>query len=299
MTIVRDERGFTMIELLVATTLSLIVLAAALNGLSVFTSASGSENRRNDDQASARIAIDRLTFDLRNVAAPGATAAGALEQAGAYSTVFQTVDSSQVAGGSNLTNVKRVRYCLDTSTPSSETLWKQVQTWTTASAPAIPSTASCPGVAWPNQTMLVQHITNQNNGHQRPLFTYGPGASPTAAQITSVQMDIFLAGVPGQLPPESELTGGAALRNGNEPPVASFTATPANGHLLLNASTSTDPNGQALTYQWSLDGTAIAGATSQQYDLAGLASHSTHTIALSVSDPGGLVGSNSKLVVMP
>ena len=111
-------------------------------------------------------------------------------------------------------------------------------------------------------------------------------------------MDIFLAESPGQTPPESELTGGVALRNGNEPPVASFTATQANGHVLLNASTSTDPNGQALTYQWSLDSSAISGATAQQYDLAGLASRSTHTITLTVGDSGGLTTSATQTVVM-
>ena len=294
---ISDERGFTLIELLVATTVSLIVLGAAAGAITVFMHSNASQERRNEDQTQARLATDRLAFELRNIAAPGVAASGVLEQAASYSIVFQTVDTSQ-GGGANVTDAKRVRYCLDNSTPSSETLWKQVQSWTTASAPAIPSIAGCPDGAWGNQTALVQNITNENNGHNRPLFTYGPGASPTLAAISSVAVDIFLAQAPGQTPLETELTSGIALRNGNEPPVASFTATPVNGQLLLNGSTSTDPNGQALTYQWSLDSSPISGATAQQYTLP-LASNSTHTVALTISDSGGLSAQTTKTVVMP
>src|SRR4029077_10120390 len=94
---ITDQRGFTLIEVLIASTISLIVLAAAVSAIGVFMRSNASQERRNEDQASARLATDRLASELRNVAAPGVAAAGVLEQAGPYSIVFQTVDASQAA----------------------------------------------------------------------------------------------------------------------------------------------------------------------------------------------------------
>lgn len=295
---VGDDHGFTLIELLVTLVIAFIVFAAALSGLEFFARSNASAQRRNENQDQARTAMDRLAFQLRNVAALSGGAVGTLEQAAAYSLIFQTVDTSQIAGGQNPTNKKRVRYCLDASNTTNEILWKQEQTWTTATTPAVPSTAACPDAAWSTRTRLVQGVTNEINGHNRPVFTYGPGANPALVQISSVGADLFLDLGPGQQPGESELTSGISLRNSNQPPTAAFTATQANGHVLLNGSTSSDPNGQALTYQWSLDSSPISGATTQQYDIAGLASGSSHTITLTVSDAGALTSSTTQTVLV-
>jgi type II secretory pathway pseudopilin PulG len=61
----REERGLTLIELLIATTLGLVVIGAALM---MFTSAVGSQPRDTSKVAAiqqARTAVDRITRELR------------------------------------------------------------------------------------------------------------------------------------------------------------------------------------------------------------------------------------------
>ena len=58
-------------------------------------------------------------------------------------------------------------------------------------------------------------------------------------------------------------------------------------HLVLNASGSDDQNGDPLTYQWSYDGTAIPSANGVTLDYDTPTSSGSHTITLTVSDPGG------------
>ena len=76
--------------------------------------------------------------------------------------------------------------------------------------------------------------------------------------------------------------------NANQPPTAVFTATPTTGAapLLVNvdASASTDPDGNILAYDWDFgDGTVGTGPTSNHtYLLAGI-----YTIQLIITDDGG------------
>src|SRR5947209_19272077 len=160
MTPMSQESGFSLIELLVGITLALIVFGGVLTLLDTFQSDARIRQARNENQDNARSAVDRLSRNLRNVAAPSAGAAGALEKGGPYDVVFQTVASDQTFGGQNTSNQERVRYCLDASNPSSENLWLQTQTWTTSSAPAIPDTSTCPSNAWPAKYQIASRITN-------------------------------------------------------------------------------------------------------------------------------------------
>ena len=96
----------------------------------------------------------------------------------------------------------------------------------------------------------------------------------------------------------AELTTAVRLRNANRAPTAAFSLTQQNGYVLGNASQSQDPDGQALSYQWSLGSTAITGATNVRLSYPGLASGTTHTFTLRVTDSGGLSRQLSKSVTI-
>jgi prepilin-type N-terminal cleavage/methylation domain-containing protein len=308
-----EEHGFTLIELLVSMALALIVFGATLSALDVFQNNNRFDLLRNEEQDNARNAIDRLAKDFRNVAAPHRIpeVPGALEQAGPYSIVFQTVNAEAFPNGSeNTTNAMRVRYCLADSglgaSPSNEILWRQVQTWEKEFAPAVPSAnalEACPDEAagdFKSKTQLVSHITNENGGQKRPLFVYGPsGSGENVAVITSVEPTLYLNVNPNQPthPGETQLTSAISLRNGNRQPTAAFTwKAESREKVLLNASESQDPDGLALTYKWS-EGATVFTSTAQVWETeTGQIAKGEHTITLEVTDPGGLTSKTTRQV---
>lgn len=69
----------------------------------------------------------------------------------------------------------------------------------------------------------------------------------------------------------------------NKDPTAVFTMDKVNGKLALDASGSTDPNGDDLSYLWSVDGEAVA-----EGELALIAEpEAGAVVAVSVQDPHG------------
>ncbi len=288
----RDDAGFTLVEVLVVMLLSGVVFGATLNALDSFQRASSTDTLRNEASDNARNTIDRLARQLRNVAAPSVGYVGALEEAEPYSITFQTIDpKSPPKESSNSTNAMRARYCLDSSTPKNEAIWLQLRRWTSATAnpEKAPSKTSCPDLSagdWDSSQRVVTYVTNRNGGQERALFTYGP-SSAEIAQITTVEPHIYIDVRPGQKPGETQQSTAIQLRNANRQPVALFTATEVNGHIVLDASASEDPDGLALAYRWYEDGKEIS-TTSQKYETAKLVEGSTHVYKLEVTDPGGL-----------
>ncbi len=298
----REQSGFTLIELLVGMIITLVVFSGVLYALQVFQQESHNDQARNEIQDNARTTIDRMSHQLRNVAAPSPSSAGALELAGPYDIVFETVNPT-VVYPNNPTNQMRVRYCLDASSSTNETLWFQTQTWTSATVPSVPSTSTCPGPLtgtnpWTTKQVLVSNVTNEIYNQDRELFSYAPIGATSPAQINSVEVDVFLDSNPGKQPGETELKSGIYLRNSFAAPIASFTLSQVNGQVLLDASSSTDPNGQALSYQWSLDGTSIPAGTTQQYNAGSFTHGSVHTFGLTVTSTGGLTDQTSKMVTI-
>ena len=139
MTRVRDQRGFTLIEMIVGMSLSLIVISAAMYLLIALLNDNRSFAFRDDAQADAQTMVERLGRELRSAASPSAGSAGLLEKATSDDVVFQTVSAGQVYPN-NPTNQMRVRYCLD----GNLTLWRQSQTWSSSTAPSVPSTSALP-----------------------------------------------------------------------------------------------------------------------------------------------------------
>jgi prepilin-type N-terminal cleavage/methylation domain-containing protein len=307
MTLTQRQDGFTLVEVIVSIALATIVFGATLTMLDVFQRQNRYDTVRNETQDDARNAIDRLARELRNVAAPKylVELPGALEKAEPYSITFQTIDSLAAPNGSeNATNAMRVRYCLNDSTPTNEILWRQVKRWTSAKAPEPPSGTACPdntAGAWDSSSRLTSHVSNRVGGQNRPVFVYGPKGWSETQQVVSVEPTLYLDLSPGGRPGETQLTSLIAFRNANRQPIAAFTATEVNGHILLNASESADPDGLALSYKWSegtIEGETVLPSTSQQYETGLLASKSTHTFWLKVSDPGGLSASTKQKVTL-
>lgn len=289
----RQENGFTLVELLVTMVLTTIVFGATLTLFEVFQRDNTTDQKRSEVQDDARNAIDQIARQLRNVAAPSAGSPGALLTTNKYSMIFDTIGTgSEFAWGTNTTHTMMVRYCLDNSNNENEVLWMQTKRWAnTSEEPSLPSPSACPDLSgfWTTNgkgtnTRLVQHVTNRISAEKRAMFRY---SAATAPQTASVEVDMFLNLSPKQKHPsgETELTTGIGLRNANRPPIAEFTITRIGRFIRLDASASNDPEGLALTYKWTIDGTAIA-STAQVTEVE--ESVASHTYKLEVVDPGNL-----------
>jgi type II secretory pathway pseudopilin PulG len=286
----RDESGWSLMELLVAMTMMLVVLFATLTTFEQFTSTSALSSVRSEARDRVRVATDRMTREMRNLASPTNSQLQPVDKATAYDVVFQTVDPNGPNGGTNLSNVRRVRYCLNATAPSNEKLWRQIQTWTGSTVPAVPSTTACPDpdTNWTQSSneLIADRLVNQINSQTRPLWLFD---SSIPAGVTTIRTNAFIDINPGSTPGESQLQTGVVLRNQNRAPVASFTASAVgNRHVLLNGSTSYDPAGHALTYVWYDGATKVGNGVTLDY-LA--PSTGSHTLTLNVFNPANLQGS--------
>jgi type II secretory pathway pseudopilin PulG len=322
----RGEHGFTLIELLVSMALSIVLMGIAIGLLTVFLNDTNYDRNRDNAQDDARLLVDRISRDLRSAAAQNTGSYGLLERAQPYDIEFEAVNPSTVYGGSNTYNQYRVRYCLD----SNNTVWRQTETWTTATPPAVQNSTACPDPSnvWAAKTngqpccIELTDVTNEIGGDTtRPLFTYGPPGYSGLPQIEEVQVNVITDLNPGHLPgPSPQLTSGIFLRNENSPPTASFTATKTSAgtstwDVTLNGSASTDPNGQTLAYQWYANsgsgGTCTNGgesgpstgllsnATTEISDGGDYTNGTTETFALVVTDTQGLTTCSSQQVSFP
>jgi type II secretory pathway pseudopilin PulG len=285
----RSERGeMSLIEMLVAISIFSGVLGATLFTFQTFDTLSRRDVDRAASQDSARTSVDRLAKDLRNLASPTIEKPQAVDKATAYDLIFQTVDPIGPNAGSNSANIKRVRWCLDSSNASNEKLYVQEQTWTTLTTPDPPANGSCPASGWTTTTVLATNLTNAYKGQTRPLFAYD---STTLTAVHEIHVDLYSDLDPAKAPNETHITTGVFLRNQNAAPVASFTyALNGSTAIVLNGSQSYDPEGDALNYSW-LDGGKKVG-TGVTFSLP-VTSKSSHSIQLQVFDPSGLEGDST------
>jgi type II secretory pathway pseudopilin PulG len=278
----------SLIEMLVAISIFSGVLGATLFTFQTFDTLSRRDVDRAASQDSARTSVDRLAKDLRNLASPTIEKPQAVDKATAYDLIFQTVDPIGPNAGSNSANIKRVRWCLDSSNASNEKLYVQEQTWTTLTTPDPPANGSCPASGWTTTTVLATNLTNAYKGQTRPLFAYD---STTLTAVHEIHVDLYSDLDPAKAPNETHITTGVFLRNQNAAPVASFTyALNGSTAIVLNGSQSYDPEGDALNYSW-LDGGKKVG-TGVTFSLP-VTSKSSHSIQLQVFDPSGLEGDST------
>jgi prepilin-type N-terminal cleavage/methylation domain-containing protein len=311
----RDERGMTLIEVLIAATIMLIVLGTSMTLLTALGNNHTLTEQHNDAQDRARVFTDRMARELRNLASPSLFTENyqaqpeAVETAGPYDLVFRIVDEVRPGGSQNEANVMRVRYCLG-GTADDGTLYRQEQTWTdraSSDPPAAPSTAACPGTSgWTTTAQITDGLVNRIGAQNRPLFAFN-SADPT--RITQVRTELFVDPTPTTAPVETRLASGVTLRNQNRVPVASAdirVTDPVGNKALANGSGSEDPEGMPLSYQWYLDPpTPLPDCSLVPKDVSckaeGVvaditATNGWHTIVLLVRDPAGLPATETREV---
>jgi prepilin-type N-terminal cleavage/methylation domain-containing protein len=252
----RDERGFTLIELLVVMAVAIIVLSATLLTFTTLSNSAHDNNIRLETTEVAREALDVQARQLRNLA-KRLNHTPVLDTVEPFDLIFQTSDPNRTW----------VRYCLDTTnapaTPSQARLWTQERSLvsTTASPVSAAMRAGCPSGSpdWTSTRVVADHLTNREGGVDRPLFRYrcttGTAclSSPdTYDQVINVAAQAFVDTDPFSAVPELRVATGIHLRNQNQPPVATFVATPSSATrtVVLNASGSTDFEGRTLNYYW-------------------------------------------------
>jgi prepilin-type N-terminal cleavage/methylation domain-containing protein len=286
-----DQRGFTLIELIVAMSLMMIVLGATLTAFTDFTNANQRVEQQNDAQNRARLASDALARELRNMASPTDGLTNAIDKAESYDLVFKSVDQALPGGSQNTRSLRRIRYCFDSSLPTNGRLWRQVQTWTSSTVPAVLSTASCPGSGWPTTILVADKMSNRVGGADRPVFSYLYRGGQTTPNILSLRTDLFVDVTSKGSPAETRLSSGVFLRNQNRSPQAVFnvTLTVNPGSLVFNGSASSDPEGKNLTYEWYVDGSQTPVGTGLIYNYA-VTGPRVVNVTLKVYDPAGLAG---------
>lgn len=282
-----SERGeSSLVGLLVASTLFLGVMSATLSMFGTHERVVRNTSERAEAQVRARTALDRLARELRNVEAPSAATPQVLERSTDTDLVMRAADSRAPNAGTNTPNVRRIRWCLD----AQGSLWRSVQTWTSATAPAMLSTAGCPG-GWPNAKVAAQDVVNAAQGVQ--LFAYD---NADARFITAVRATVAVDADTRGGAAATRISTGVFLRNQDRPPSADFDATVSGqGVISLNASRSSDPDNAPMTFSWTEGSTVIAcRSIICSYDPPGEAA--ARTITLTVTDAAGLTATATKVV---
>jgi prepilin-type N-terminal cleavage/methylation domain-containing protein len=157
-----SEAGFTLVELLVAMTLSLIVLFALLQTFDAFSTSAARQTRVTDASDQVRRTMDSVIHDLRQ--------AQTIEVADPNDLVYTVTDSAA--------QTTRVRICLDGATSR---LWRS--SVTTPNPPAMPIAAgtACPTAA--SGAYLVALLRSANST-TNPIFRYDVNAQSAVRNVS-------------------------------------------------------------------------------------------------------------------
>jgi len=131
------------------------------------------------------------------------------------------------------------------------------------------------------------------------LFTYKSDGASTPSTI-AVAIHPVVDWNPNIKPDATELQSSVDLRNLNRAPTASMSCQGlASGHAVCDATASTDPDGEQLTYSWTMNGTALTTDTINRIDKSPLTSKATYTFVLTVTDSAGVSSTVTRSVTMP
>jgi prepilin-type N-terminal cleavage/methylation domain-containing protein len=276
------EDGFTLVELLVAMTLTLLLASVALGAFETFDRGVAANNRLTDAQDTARRELGVMVRTLREAGAP-AGADGVLPIA-----VTRTADNDIVFRsrawpgepdtGSTADHLER--FCLNTAT---KILWFDGKHANTAGS-ADPGTA-CPSTAagWTRHREVARKAIN-TAASAKKLFSY----TSRDGQVRSVQISLRLDGGGATTSRELPLASGASVRGALGPQVtASDISTPTcaqPGRALLSLDVGTP---------LSLAEVPLAGGSEVSIPVGPgkilvAASSATRSVRLVVTDPLGL-----------
>jgi prepilin-type N-terminal cleavage/methylation domain-containing protein len=307
----RDERGMTLIEVLIVCVISTIILGATLAAFESFYRSDRASEFQRDNVENARVALGVVARQLRNLAnpvvQPGGTTPQTIYRATDNDFIFQTSDPAKTW----------VRYCLDTTsggaTAAHAKLWT-AESPSSSTDPTVPSamTGACPGSGSGITTRVVSDsVSNAAGGMDRPVFTYAcqsgqPVTCPASAtdypKITMVGAQLFVDASSTDHIREMQVSTAAFLRNQNQSPTAAVTGPVrvAPYKFMFNGSGSSDPEGRSLDFHWYMDTAppstfSCAGPYDDVWngptftnDFTSAQNNTTHSVWLIVCDPGGL-----------
>jgi prepilin-type N-terminal cleavage/methylation domain-containing protein len=260
----RDERGFTLVELLVAMTVGLIVSFAALTVFDGFNRGVAANSRLTDAQDSARRQVAQMVGILRDAGAPAPKAAAqpaTIVSAAANDVVFRSTSwPGENATGTALGTYHTQRLCLDVAT---RTVWFD-GIRAGAVGPTTPGSA-CPSAAtgWTHKEMA----RNSVNTTADPLFRIG------TAPIRSIGLSLRLEGGTNASSRPLELNSGGTVRGGLAPQVTASDLT-----ITCNS----EGSGKPLLTLIGAPGATLTSAVSSIAMGAG-------KILLNVANPGSIL----------
>jgi prepilin-type N-terminal cleavage/methylation domain-containing protein len=308
-----EERGFTLIEVMMVCSIFLVVLGATLTAFTAFTSANRRGEKQADQAETARVGLDIAARQLRNLANPTVTASTTIDRAEPYDFIFQTSDPAKTW----------VRYCAQTTPPASTNAARLWETESSSATLSAGNRAACPGTGWGTAHVISEKVSNRANAADRPIFTFEctagqPASCPASAadysRITNVGIELFVDDKVGDSLKEMRVSTAVYLRNQNEPPIAVATsARKATRQIIFNGAGSSDPEGRTMDFIW-FKGTAPTAAdfpscTAVPTRAVGEGVTYTHTFTeaigstvnfwLVVRDPGCLTSTYPISVVVP
>lgn len=282
----------SLIELLVAMSLITVVVMATMTAFISFNKNERINRLHNESTDQARLTIERLSSQLRNLASPIDNQPQSVEKAEPFDLVFLTVDAVKPEGSDNARNIKRVRYCVGELSGGKAPLIRQQQTWIAPDPPPSYSTSGCPNSSWGNSTVVASDVVNTAEATPASVFTYTPDPTPTS-EISAIRAELMVDTNPGVLPRAVSLGSGVFLRNQNRVPTASCTAIAAGTgtNIALNGSASNDPEGFNLKeYSWIVNGVPKKTGVVALWDAQ---TAGTYNIELKVTDQGNLTATAS------
>jgi prepilin-type N-terminal cleavage/methylation domain-containing protein len=288
----RGQAGLTLIELLVSMSLVTVVVMATMTAFVSFNKNERVNRLHNESTDQARLTIERLSSQLRNLASPKDNHPEAVEKAEPFDLVFLTVDAVKPADSNNARNIKRVRYCVGELSGGKASLIRQQQVWKDPLPPPSYSTSGCPNSTWGNSTVVASDVINTAEATPVPVFTFTPDATPVT-EVSAIRAELMVDTNPGALPRSVSLGSGVFLRNQNRVPTASCTAIAAGTgtNIVLNGSASNDPEGFNLkTYSWIVNGEPKKTGVVTVWDAE---NPGTYNVELKVTDQGGLTATAS------